>query len=368
MNQHWFAIKNIDEFDTPALVVYPDRIEKNIDTAIQMIDDASRLRPHVKTNKMREVCMMMLYKGITKFKCATIAEAEMLGMMEAPDVLLAYQPVGPKAKRLISLINKYSKTHYSCLIDNGETAEELNALCEEKGIGLQVYIDVNVGMNRTGILPGKAFALLQSIKTLQALSVAGLHVYDGHIHDSDFNIRKQKSDAAFKAAETLQKQAFELLNLSLKIIAGGTPTFPVHAQRKNVECSPGTFVFWDWGYKHLLPDQPFDYAALVVSRIVSVIDEETVCLDLGHKSVAAENPLPRVHFLNAPDAVAVSQSEEHLVIKLPDSSRFKVGDVLYGVPVHICPTVALYDEAYVVNNNSINDCWQVIARNRSITI
>ena len=98
------------------------------------------------------------------------------------------------------------------------------------------------------------------------------------------------------------------------------------------------------------------------------MDEQTFCTDLGHKSVAAENPLPRVHFLNAPDAIPTGQSEEHLVVKVPDTRKWKVGDVLYGVPVHICPTIALYDTAVIVENHAVVDHWKVIARTRKITI
>ena len=110
------------------------------------------------------------------------------------------------------------------------------------------------------------------------------------------------------------------------------------------------------------------YSSLVISRVISVVDENTICTDLGHKSVAAENPLPRVHFLNAEDAEPIGQSEEHLVVKVPDASVYKVGDVLYGVPVHICPTVALYDRAIVIENNKAVDEWRVIARDRKITV
>jgi D-threonine aldolase len=107
---------------------------------------------------------------------------------------------------------------------------------------------------------------------------------------------------------------------------------------------------------------------LLLTRIISIMDNETLCTDLGHKSVAAENPLPRVHFLNAPDANPISQSEEHLVLKLPDTSQWKVGDVLYGVPVHICPSVALHDYATIISCNEVIDQWKVIARTRKITI
>ena len=147
---------------------------------------------------------------------------------------------------------------------------------------------------------------------------------------------------------------------------GGTPTFPTHAHRQNVECSPGTFVFSDWGYKHSFPDEPFEFAALVITRVISIVDEHTICTDLGHKSVAAENPLPRVHFLNAPDVEPIGQSEEHLVLRVANAAQYQTGDILYGVPVHICPTVALYDKAYVVENNKIATEWNVVARKRSI--
>ena len=367
--KEWFYINNIDDIDSPALVLYPDRINENIASAIQMAGDRNRLRPHVKTNKISEVCTMIMDAGISKFKCATIAEAEMLAMINVPDVLLAYQPVGPKMQRLTELVKTYSQTLFSCLIDNKETAQKLAYLCKESNLVIHVFIDVNVGMNRSGIYTREAMDLLHEIKALPHLHFAGFHAYDGHIHDTDFAKRKQKSDAAFAGVEMLWQQASSLFAYPLKIVAGGTPTYPVHVQRSSVvECSPGTFIFWDWGYKHSLPDEPFDYAALVVSRVVSVIDEETICVDLGHKSVAAENPLPRVHFLNAPDAVPISQSEEHLVLKVPLGNSYQVGDILYGVPVHICPTVALYDIAYVVKNNEVADQWNVIARKRSITL
>ncbi len=91
----WFEVKNVDSIDTPSLLVYKERVRKNIRRAVAAIGNVGLLRPHIKTNKMAEVCRMMMDEGIHKFKCATIAEAEMLAMIDAKDVLLAYQPCGP---------------------------------------------------------------------------------------------------------------------------------------------------------------------------------------------------------------------------------------------------------------------------------
>ena len=364
----WYEIKNIAEIDSPALIVYKERAFENIRRLIS-VKDVAHLRPHVKTNKIAEVNKMMLDEGITKFKCATIAEAEMLGMIDAPDVLLAYQPVGPKVHRLLQLVKKYPSTHFACLIDDFSAAKNISETFAAENLTLDVYIDLNVGMNRTGIVPTEqALTLFEDCDKLKSINIIGLHVYDGHIRDTNVAARKQKTDEAFQYAVKLADQIRALTQRELHIVAGGSPTFPIHAGRVNIECSPGTFVFWDWGYKNSLPDEPFDYAALVISRVISVVDENTICTDLGHKSVAAENPLPRVHFLNTQNAEPVGQSEEHLVVKVPDSSIYKVGDVLYGVPVHICPTVALYERAIVVENNKAVDEWRVIARDRKITV
>src|SRR5688572_17988623 len=129
MEHHpWYEINNIETLDTPALVVYLDRVKKNIDTLVNSIDDKSRLRPHIKTHKSPEVSRLIMEAGVKKFKCATIAEAEMLARIEAPDVLLAYQPVGPKAKRLLALSQQYPNTKFSCLIDNDYSASELSKI------------------------------------------------------------------------------------------------------------------------------------------------------------------------------------------------------------------------------------------------
>ena len=364
---NWYNINNIDSIDTPALLVYKERVQQNIAHAIAMIKDVNLLRPHVKTNKTAEVCSMMMAAGITKFKCATIAEAKMLAMLHAKDVLLAYQPVGPKAKRLFALVQQYPQTTFSCVTDNADTANALSSLFSSANNSIAVYIDLNTGMNRSGIKTANAFPLAEQLINLPGIKFKGLHAYDGHLRDTDLAQRQQKSNAAFDEVLALATKIEKLTNKPLTIIAGGSPSFPTHVNR-HVECSPGTFVYWDWGYKHQLPDEPFEYAALVATRVISIVDEQTITTDLGHKSIAAENPLPRVHFLNAPDVTPYAQSEEHLVLKVADSSAFKVGDVLYGVPVHICPTVALYNKAVVVENNEAVTTWKVVARDRSLNL
>jgi D-serine deaminase-like pyridoxal phosphate-dependent protein len=166
----------------------------------------------------------------------------------------------------------------------------------------------------------------------------------------------------------LRKKLTESGSRVPRVVAGGTPTFGFHAARGDVECSPGTCVFWDAGYGNKLRDLDFVPAALVLSRVISKPGDHRLCLDLGHKALASEMPHPRVSFLNLPDAKAVAHNEEHMAVETERSSEFEVGDCLYGVPWHICPTVALYAEAIVIQNGRAAGAWKVAARDRRLTI
>lgn len=364
----WYKINRIEELDSPSLVIYIDRVKQNIKLAIDIIGDVDRLRPHIKTHKSKEIALLLKKAGVKKYKCATIAEADILGMIQAEDVLLAYQPTGPKIERLLSIIKDYPHTKFSCLIDNKIVAEEISKKAVQNYIQVNVFIDLNVGMNRSGIIPGEpAMELIEYIQNLKGIQVIGLHVYDGHINMPDFSIREEQVKEAFgpvdKLKKDLQKKGFK----HVTIIAGGSPSFVIHAKNKQVEASPGTFIFWDAGYMEKLKEQPFLPASLVISRIISNPSENTFTCDLGHKSVAAENTIDRrVTFLNAPDLVPVAQSEEHLVLKSNMGKFYQPGDVLYGLPYHICPTVALYETASIVENHRVITEWEISARDKRI--
>jgi len=233
---------------------------------------------------------------------------------------------------------------------------------------VHIWLDINVGMNRTGIAPGnEAIRLCKKIASLPGLVFEGLHVYDGHLHEPDFEKRIKLSNEAFAPVNEMITELQKSFPGAVKVVAGGTPTFPVHALRKDVELSPGTLLLWDWGYGSKFTDLEFQHAAVLVTRVVSKPGKDMLCLDLGHKAVASEMPHPRAIFPDINDYSFTTHSEEHLVIKTSESGNFNVGDPVYCIPWHICPTVDRHDKVYVVVNNKVTGQWNVEARRREIT-
>jgi D-serine deaminase-like pyridoxal phosphate-dependent protein len=369
-SQDWYTIGQADQLDSPALLFYPERIAENISRLKDSINDITRLRPHVKTHKNAEVTALMIQAGISKFKCATISEAEMLALGKAADVLLAYQPVGPKIDRFIKLITSYPATRFSCLLDNAQSLTAVADAALAKGLEIDLYLDLNVGMNRTGINPDEqALVLYQKAYAQTGVKIIGLHAYDGHIHDADFDLRKERVTLVLAAIRKLEQTIVASGLPQPVVVAGGTPTYPFYAQEQALECSPGTFVLWDKGYKDAFAEQDYLTAALLLTRVISITSNSTITVDLGHKAVAAENELQhRVHFVNAPDARVVGQSEEHLVLDVGVRHGFAIGDVLYALPIHICPTVALHQSAYTIENHQVTGEWKIISRDRKINI
>ena len=358
-------IVNAQNIDSPALLLIKENLLHNLDLMIRMVDgDTNRLIPHIKTNKSSKVIAEMLKKGLTKFKAATISEAELAAKVGAKEVLLAHQPVGPKIERCIALQKTYPELKFAVIVDNVVSAFDLNEAFGRQGLTLKVFIDVNVGMNRTGIELAQLNSLIENISTLDKLELAGLHIYDGHLRDTDAEARAQKVVNWQIELITNSKYAADLA-----WIVGGSPTFPIHAKNKDHVCSPGTTVFWDEGYGHSFSDVAFKEAIVILSRVISKPKEGIVTIDLGHKSVAAENPIDkRIKFLNITDATLVSQSEEHGVLEVKNWNDFQIGQIIYGIPFHVCPTVNLHQSLYVMESDKIVDEWAVEARDRKLSI
>jgi D-serine deaminase-like pyridoxal phosphate-dependent protein len=365
----WFHFENEASIATPALIFYKERIEHNLRLMLKIAGGPERLRPHVKTHKCGQIIKRQVELGITKFKCSTIAEVEMTVDGGGLDIMLAMPPVGANAHRLAELAVKHPNVRFSAIADDEETVRFIAAAAQQHRVNLPAYLEMDCGMARTGIVPGEhAKYLAHMIKETPLVGLAGLHAYDGHIHDADLATRRQRCEEAFAPILEFKKELQGDGIVVKELVAGGSPTFAIHAEHADRTLSPGTTVLWDFGYGDKHPDLPFLPAAVLLTRVVSKPGTNRVTVDLGHKSVAPENPHPRVRFEELPDVNFVMQSEEHLVMELEQRERFLIGQALHGIPKHVCPSVSMHGEALIVEGMKIVDRWPITARNRRITV
>jgi D-serine deaminase-like pyridoxal phosphate-dependent protein len=359
----WYKPINESSIFTPAILVYPDRIEDNIRRMVNIAGSSHRLRPHVKTHKIPEVIRLQVQHGIKKFKCATLSEMEMVAANGGNDILLAYPILGPDIKKFFHIMEQSPDTVLAVTVDSIPACHHLIDQAKASGYIVNVFADLDNGMHRTGIEPDKAIDLIHFILQNQFLRFHGLHIYDGHIREQDFAERKAHCDNDFEGVTRLVEQ-LERNGVKIRELAcGGSPTLPIHAQYESRTLCPGTTLLWDAGYAETLPDLDFLHAAVVVGRVISK-PMQHICLDLGHKSIASEMDHPRLYFFDLEINTVVNHSEEHLAVSVVKTKDLSVGDLVYALPMHVCPTIALHEQVYVVKNQHVVDTWKVLARGR----
>ena len=288
----WYEIEDVKKIETPALVFFKSRIIENIERIIDWVEgDTQRLRPHIKTHKSKDILELYKKKGILKVKTSTLAETELAAVAGISDILLAYQIHHRKIERFLTLQSQFSATRFATIIDNLESATALNEAAKKERANVAIFIDVNVGMNRTGIhYQANLDGFLNELQNFEFLNVKGFHCYDGHLKGIDSELRTKDCG---EYLQVLQDIVASQADKKLTIIAGGSNTFPFYAKKTAVDCSPGTFVLWDDNYAQNLPEQEFKQAAIIVAQVVSIPEKNHICIDICYKAVTSENVLEK---------------------------------------------------------------------------
>jgi D-serine deaminase-like pyridoxal phosphate-dependent protein len=362
-----YVIENARELLTPALAIYPEIVDRNIAATIRLLGgDANRWRPHVKTAKLGFIMRRMAERGVAQAKCSTSLELATACDAGIADVLLAYPVVGANAARVREIAEAHRGTRVSVLVENTHQVEMW------KGARVGIFIDVNPGMDRTGIEQDRVDGIIEIARAANAagLEFRGLHYYDGHIHAEDL---QERAAIAHRGYDRLMDVVAKVEAAGFKVgevITSGTPAFPCaasYAPFANASfihrASPGTVVYSDatsmvqlpaeWGY------QP---AAVVVATVVSHPVANRVTCDAGHKAVSADAGLPTCEVIGRPDLEPLKPSEEHLPIQVKGGVRPEIGEALYLVPRHVCPTVNNFDDALIVEGNRVVGVERVTAR------
>lgn len=357
---------------SPSMLVFREIVERNLQKMVAIAGHVDRLRPHCKTHKMPAVTKIELAMGITKHKCATFAEAEMLADCGVKDIFLAYNLVGPNIGRAVKFMQKYPDVKFSVTADDSRMIAALSDAVSAASLTIGVLLDVDPGLHRTGVLPGpKAAELYRCLIDAPGIEPGGFHLYDGHNHQTNLEERTAAVLAGWNGAAKLRDD-FVAKGWSVpKIVCGGTGSFPIFAKLDDpaIELAPGTCVFHDSGYGACFPDMDFEPAVMMFTRVISRPSADRLTCDLGNKAVASDPPKgQRVVFPDLPGAEQVLHNEEHLVLQTPMADHYQPGDELLAIPKHVCPTSALHRQAYVIEGGRVVDMWDVTARDRCLTI
>jgi len=351
-----------EELQTPTLLIHLDRVRHNLATMSRLLGGRmERWRPHVKTCKVPEVLALLLQAGVRRFKCATTREAEVLVAVAAAtpgaviDVLFAMAQHGPNLDRVRALAAAHPRHRFAVLTEDANHAALL------RRHSLSCFVDLDPGYHRTGI-PMPEFERIAAVVAAAGESLAGLHCYDGHLHDGTMADRTQKAQAIYADFAALAKR----LSVRGELCTSGTPTFPAalsFAGFADFEhtVSPGTVVYWDARSDRLgIPG--FLCAVEVQARVISRPTDDRFTLDAGSKALdaAAGNPCaePRGDW----HATAQTPSEEHLPMRTAGGPAPPLGTLMRLVPRHVCPTVNLADEAVLLDSERIVGIVPVRAR------
>ncbi|HEU5403867.1 MAG TPA: D-TA family PLP-dependent enzyme [Terriglobales bacterium] len=370
----FYRIAPTENLMTPALAIYMDAVESNIETTLALLGGKpERWRPHVKTAKLAAVMSRLTARGVRNFKCATTLELLTVCEAGARDVIVAYPTLGARALRVQQIAHQFPDVDVSVLVESEEEIELW------RGSPVSIFIDVNPGMNRTGLTQDSVGEIVRLAARAQraGLHFRGLHYYDGHHRDADLEQRKA---AAYEGYDRLLQIAEALRSVATpveEVITSGTPAFPCALTYPGFQTaafkhtmSPGTVVYCDLDSLSQLPREwGYRPAALVLTTVVSLPKPGIVTCDAGHKTVSADAGFPNCAVLGHPELTPQRPSEEHLPLSVaPGYSSPARGATLYLVPKHVCPTVNNFDHAILVSHGQITQATKVDARGRETPV
>jgi D-serine deaminase-like pyridoxal phosphate-dependent protein len=356
-----------EELLTPTLLIYREIVRHNIERMIAVAGGADRWRPHLKTVKLESMTKLLVEAGVDTAKCATTLELSMACRSGMKDVLVAYPHTGRNATRVAEIAKAFPKVRVSALVESAEQLEPW------RNTSVELFIDINAGMNRTGIEQdhSKDIAELASRIQESGMTFRGLHVYDGNSNEPDVIQRTKRAQERYgrllDSVAAIEKKGIQIK----EIITSGTPALPCSFSYSPLwngsfkhQVSPGTVVYNDASSLDQLPSEyDLQPAVLVISRVISHPKAGVATCDAGHKSVAVDSGVPNTVVLGQPGLRALAPSEEHLPFEIVDGEPIPaLGSILYLIPRHVCPTVNNFDSAAIIERGNIISVDPVTAR------
>ncbi len=365
-----YLVAEIGGLMTPALTIYADALDDNIAAMLKLVGLPRRWRAHIKTAKLAFTIRQLIANGVTDLKCATTLELLTACEAGAADVCVAYPAVGSATARVREIADQFPAIAVSALVEN------LTQVQAWHGSRIGLFIDLNPGMDRTGVEPDRRDDILELARAIEQAGVRfrGLHWYEGHHHEP---VLADRIAAAHRGYDQLLRIVAVLEGAGIavgEVITSGTPALPCALAYEGFRhgnfvhrVSPGTVVYNDCTSLEQLPrEYGLRPAALVIATVVSRPAAGIVTCDAGHKTVSADAGVPNCRVLGHPELIPRKPSEEHLPIEVPGGAGGapRIGERLYLVPRHVCPTVNNFEHALIVRGGRIVAVEAVTARGR----
>lgn len=352
-------------FDTPILCIDLDKMDANIrKMADYCREHQVQWRPHSKCHKTPAIAMRQIEAGAIGTTCPKTSEAEVMAQGGVRDILIANMVVGERKLERVAAMRRWADPIVAC--DHYAQVEPLAAVCRRRGVTVRVLIEVDIGLNRVGIRPGKdTLELAQAIDKLEGVELAGIMGYEGHLLTVEDPAEKEQQirsaiSVLVGCAESIRESGIECGIVS----AGGTGSFHITAQCPGItELQAGGGIFMDPFYRNICKVPELEYALTVLATVVSRPSLERAVLDCGRKTMNPDlhNPV----LVGDHDAEVTRLSAEHCELKLgPQSQRLKIGDKVELVVGYGDFTTVLHDNFFGFRDNHLETAWPILGRGK----
>ena len=352
------------DIDTPALLLDLDALQRNIRRMAGFFAQRSAsLRPHCKTHKCVRIAQMQIDAGAPGITCQKLGEAEVMVNGGIRDVLITNQIVGRvKIERLVNLCRRAMIT---VIVDSAENVRTLSGAATAAGTEIGVLVEVDVGMHRCGVSPGKeAVALAQRVADSDGLTLRGIQGYEGHATMLPSLAERQEKASAAMRLLTHTADLIRAQGLTVEMVAGGgTGTYDISGDYPGVtDIEAGSYATMDARYASV--GVGFEQALSLLCTIISRPRPDVLIADAGLKAITTEFGMPLVG--NVRGATLSKLSEEHAKVVLDDPSQVALapGDILELIPSHGCTTINLHEEYVICRGGRVESLWPIEARGK----
>ena len=353
------------ELDTPILCIDLDVMESNIGKMVSFMHERGKQwRPHQKCHKTPAIALKQLEAGAIGVTCAKVSEAEVMAAAGIRDILVANMIVGRQKVQRVASLCRWADPIIAC--DHFAQVEPLADECRQQGVTCRVLIEVNIGLDRVGIHPGRdTLQLAQAIDRLEGVELVGIMGYEGHmLRVENLDEKRQGIDKAMGLLAECHDMIVEEGMRCDIISAGGTGSFQFTSDCAGVtELQAGGGIFADPMYQLQMSVTGLDYALTILATVVSRPTLERAILDSGRKTVHpdAQMPLVKAHA----DAEVVRLSAEHCELRLgPQSQDLKIGDKIELIVGYADFTTVLHDNFYGFRNDRLEVVWPIQGRGK----